>query len=980
MECRRRLGAAVLLLGLLGAVEGLAQASGSVSGELKKWHRVTVTFDGPAASEGGSTNPFRDYRLNVTFTRGARSVVVPGFFAADGNAGETGAASGNKWRVRFAPDEEGSWTYRASFRAGTDVAASTDPNAGAATSFDGATGSFSVGPTDKGGRDHRGKGRLRYAGQHSLQFAQTGEYFIKGGADSPENFLAYGDFDQTPAKHAYAPHAGDWKSGDPTWKGGKGKNIIGALNYLSGKGMNSVYFLTMNVQGDGKDVWPWTSDTERYRFDVSKLDQWEVVLSHMDQVGIKLHVITQETENDQLLDGGSLGTQRKLYYRELVARFGHHLAVVWNLGEENTNTDAQRKAFADFIRAVDPYDHPIVVHTYPGQYDTVYTPLLGHASFEGPSLQMGNMNSTHSETVKWVNRSAQNGRKWFVSLDEIGPAGDGVVTDAEDYWHDTVRKQALWGNLVGGGAGCEWYFGYNHPHNDLNCEDWRSRDHMWDLTRFAMDFFRQNLPFTQMIPADSLVSAGWCLAKDGDTYAVYLPNGGTATLQVAAGSYTVQWYNPRTGGALQNGSVASVSGPGGVSIGSPPADSGKDWAVLVKASGGTPPPPTAQAVTSLTLVNADTDQDLQTLTNGATLNLATLPTRNLNVRANTNPATVGSVVFGYDANPAYATESTAPYALAGDSSGNYNPWTPTVGSHTLTATPYSGSGGSGTAGTAHTVSFTVADDASNPPPTVSITSPSAGATFAAPASITVAASASDDGSVTQVEFFQGNASLGIDTSAPYSITWNNVPSGSYTLTARATDNLSATATSAPVSITVTAGGGATEVVSLTLLNADDDQPIFDPLLDGAVLNLGTLPTRNLNIRANTNPPAVGSVVFGYDGNASYRVENAAPYAIGGDTNGNYNPWTPSTGPHAVSATPYDQTGGAGAAGTPQSLTFTVIDDPSTPSTNGSGGGAVATSSSGDGGGCGVTGLEAVLLAWVLAGTRRRARTGKGDLE
>ena len=38
----------------------------------------------------------------------------------------------------------------------------------------------------------------------------------------------------------------------------------------------------------------------------------------------------------------------------------------------------------------------------------------------------------------------------------------------------------LWGNLMAGGAGVEWYFGYTFPHNDLNCENWRNRDHMWD--------------------------------------------------------------------------------------------------------------------------------------------------------------------------------------------------------------------------------------------------------------------------------------------------------------------------------------------------------------------------------------------------------------------------------------------------------------------------------------------------------------------
>jgi hypothetical protein len=61
-------------------------------------------------------------------------------------------------------------------------------------------------------------------------------------------------------------------------------------------------------------------------------------------------------------------------------------------------------------------------------------------------------------------------------LDEIGPADHGVLTDAEDPEHNDVRHYALWGNLLAGGAGVEWYFGYKHPHADLNLEDFRSRN------------------------------------------------------------------------------------------------------------------------------------------------------------------------------------------------------------------------------------------------------------------------------------------------------------------------------------------------------------------------------------------------------------------------------------------------------------------------------------------------------------------------
>ncbi len=118
-----------------------------------------------------------------------------------------------------------------------------------------------------------------------------------------------------------------------------------------------------------------------------------------------------------------------------------------------------------------------------------------------------------------------------------------------------------------------------------------------------------------------------------------------------------------------------------------------------------------------TLVNADTDLDIQPLVTGAVLNLATLPTRNLNIRANANPTTTGSVVFSLTGAASRSqTENVPPYALFSDSGGNYNPWTPPVGNYALVATPYSGASGTGTAGTPLTVNFGVVDGGGTPGP------------------------------------------------------------------------------------------------------------------------------------------------------------------------------------------------------------------------------------------------------------------------
>jgi uncharacterized protein YjdB len=84
----------------------------------------------------------------------------------------------------------------------------------------------------------------------------------------------------------------------------------------------------------------------------------------------------------------------------------------------------------------------------------------------------------------------------------------------------------------------------------------------------------------------------------------------------------------------------------------------------------------------------------------------------------------------------------------------------------------------------------------NLPPEVHISSPSKGTSFIAPATITFEAFATDpDGTISKVEFFQGNAKLGEITSAPYSFSWKEVPVGKYSITAVATDNLGLSITS-----------------------------------------------------------------------------------------------------------------------------------------------------------------------------------------
>jgi hypothetical protein len=354
-------------------------------------------------------------------------------------------------------------------------------------------------------------------------------------------------------------------------------------------------------------------------------------------------------------------------------------------------------------------------------------------------------------------------------------------------------------------------------------------------------------------------------------------------------------------------------------------------------------------VLGFTLVNATTDAAISDpLASLATIDLfVTGPA--LNIRANTDPAAVGSVRFALDGNPAFHVENVAPYALAGHAGGDYLAWTPGLGAHTLTATPFSGPDATGTAGDPVTITFTVVD--TTPPVVTSVTLIDAaldasiadplasGATidlFVTGPALNIRAN-TDPATVGSVRFgLDANPSVLVENTAPYALAGHNgtdylpwTPAlGAHTLTVTPFSGANATGTAGtPYVITFTVVDSTPPAVaSLTLINAATESPLgaFDPLVDGATVDLAVVGSQ-LNVRANTDPAVVGSVRFGLDGNASFSVRNTAPYALAGYTGGDYLAWTPSVGDHTITVTPFSGANATGIAGVPFVVTIHVID-------------------------------------------------------
>jgi RHS repeat-associated protein len=242
------------------------------------------------------------------------------------------------------------------------------------------------------------------------------------------------------------------------------------------------------------------------------------------------------------------------------------------------------------------------------------------------------------------------------------------------------------------------------------------------------------------------------------------------------------------------------------------------------------------------------------------------------------------------------TATTSPYTITWNNVA--------AGSYSLTARATDNLGATTTSAA---VTITVN---ANAPPAVSITSPATGAVFTAPANITVTANASDsDGSVSRVDFYQGTTPIGTSTTSPYTINWNNVAGGSYSLTARATDNLGATTTSAPVNITVnapptvsitspTSGASFTAPANVTITaNASDS--------DGSISRVDFYQGTTLIGTATTSPFTISwnNVVAG-----GYTITARATDNLGASTTSNPISITVGSPPTVSVTTPTNGTG------------------------------------------------------------------------
>ena len=483
------------------------------------YETIELTLFGPQMNGMGFPNPFL-IEVDAIFSGpSGRSFVVPGYYDGDGSGG----LDGNIWKVRFSPDLPGVWTFTTS---------------SSEYLLDGQIGAISV--NDKpscspyqgvGMVDLQCVGRLEYVGEHYLKF-QNGPYWLKGGEDDPEDFLAQGVNAGFSSKYS-------------------------AIDYLASKGINSLYLLLNNIGGDGNNVWPWVgsnsfeAQSNHERFNLQKLAEWENLFSYLQENGIILHLLFED-------DSGWTGFNRNLYYRQIIARFSHHNGIIWNISEEyDENYSAnQIKTFAQMIQDLDPYDHPITVH-HSGSTDN-WRPFLGDERFDLTSFQT-EKTPVNLVAVDWFEDVESSGRTIPVSFDETGKIGIG---------DQMLARHIVWSAYLGG-ANFELHTFPLNSYLDFS-------QHMSDMTRARL--FLEEHPFWNMRPRnDKLISGnGYVFADIGEVYIVYLPTNDPFVLDLSDihQPFECIWFNPRDG----TRQVHAVFESGSITSFTPPSD--QDWVLV----------------------------------------------------------------------------------------------------------------------------------------------------------------------------------------------------------------------------------------------------------------------------------------------------------------------------------------------------------------------------------------------------------------
>jgi len=523
----------------------LAQSNSKVvfsqsSSSLSTYRFVEITAKPEAP---GVTNPFTDALFRGTFSPadGGQPVNVEGFCDAQ---------DGSIFRIRFMPSKPGKYSYNVTLKIGTLM--------------ENSSGSFEV-------TDGHLRGPVRVDPEHRWHFIWegTGEHYYFFG-DTAFWLMGWRD-DRVVAQNLERLH----------------RLKINRVRVLI-HGRASHFYSEPVVPGENftNMLSPWVAEKAEdlyrpgydfTRFDVAYWQRFDRMLAAARDRDMIISLIFGL--GDDPVHTQPLSEDERRYFRYAVARFAAFSNVTWDLGDDldHFRDEKWTHEMGTQLKQWDPYKHLATSHP-------VFDVHQDRASdwFDFTSLQDWNR-TQHPYMLKSRQLQIATGRIIPQTNEEYGyedhypiwtprPPGDSTEVLRRCAWdiamtgsYQTAGETARTGTNVWPDTGGGWFNGRGDDSMTLLVEYGRLYDFFTGFDWWLTD------------PHDELVNAGnYCLAAPGKTYAVYLPNGGSATVKLEPGKYRAEWYSPLSGERI------ALPDAEGASWNSPASPDSHDWAILLQ--------------------------------------------------------------------------------------------------------------------------------------------------------------------------------------------------------------------------------------------------------------------------------------------------------------------------------------------------------------------------------------------------------------
>jgi hypothetical protein len=519
-------------------------------------------------------NPFADATLGGWFESadGSKKWRVDGFCDSE---------DGSIFRIRFMPPAPGDYRYSVEYREGSRSSRSV--------------GTFHATRT-------RRRGLIRVDPQNRWHFVWegTGEhyffngttaYWLMGWADDrviessierlhrlEVNRLRVTIAGRTSLYYGEPVMAGpNWTPFITPWPAGRGARVlhlVGRLGQRFGMGLGRDLFDYLADMGRAEDIYHPGFDYTR--FQVSYWQKFDRALRFARDRDMIFSLVLDMNDSRVHPAPGSADEYR--FIRYAIARFGAFSNITWDLGDDldQYRDDAWTRAAGTLIKEWDPYRHLATSHPVDNAHQDRTSEWFDFTSFQEWSRKQHTFMLAQRKRQQELGRiipqtNEEYGYEDHYPLWANGPDSDSADALRRSAWeivmaggYQTTGETARRGTNIWPDTGGGWMNG----RGDKTMTMLEGYKHMVDYFT-SFDWWKTE-------PHDELVNHGnYCLARPGELYSIYLPNGGQATLRLQGGPYRVMRFDPSTG---KRTSLPVAKGPVWTS---PSAPGHRDWALLL---------------------------------------------------------------------------------------------------------------------------------------------------------------------------------------------------------------------------------------------------------------------------------------------------------------------------------------------------------------------------------------------------------------